>query len=105
MRPHEKTYQTHPLDYRVLVEPDPNADGDGWLAVADLRVPVDECDEVGALLSAAPDMARALLALMEPRQDKSHHFKGWCTAWSAETCDSEMCSGIRAALTKAGVLP
>jgi hypothetical protein len=56
-----------------------------------------------ALARAAPDMARALLAVLERRSDGTMHLRDGCSASRMETCDDARCHAVRAALAKAGV--
>lgn len=92
MKTYEQTWKQHPLDSRAVV------DAATELVVADVRAPLHEDGrEVGALIAAAPDMARELrhlVRLLEPKErDGGLDVPGLATL-----------NGARAALKKAGVL-
>ena len=87
---HEQEWHVCDLDERVVE----NADD---LVVADIRIPPHEgASGASRLISAAPDMARALLAVLE---------------WDKRSRDCPEAAGLypheqmRAALRKAGVIP
>ena len=61
-KPWEKKWIQHPMDYRAVCELNPT-DASESLVVADIRA--DEPAEVSLLIAAAPDMAHALLAMLE----------------------------------------
>lgn len=53
------SWTVEPLDCRMVL------DAESGLVVADVRVPLSEgCAKVSALMAAAPDMKRALIALL-----------------------------------------
>jgi len=96
-KPWEEEYAVHPLDARAIISA---ADG---LVVADIREPLSGMGrEVGVMFAAAPDMARALLAMSRP------DLAGAC--WCHESRDvvryghDACCFSARTALAKAGVL-
>lgn len=108
MKPHEEEWIVHPLDSRAVVKRDAaNAEEDG-LVVADIRRPLHEDGrEVAALISAAPNMARALLANGYVRNMGDG-------LWHTLACNDQndggasclgSCTQARVALAKAGVLP
>ena len=97
MKPHEQTWEVHPLDFRAV------ADAKTGLVVADLRVPLGEAREVSALMAAAPEMARALLSFL-PNSGHARHCQGGKPPPLVGACLDE-CASARSALRKAGVLP
>lgn len=98
MKPHEKTYMQHPQDSRCVVEPQMVNGAPELVVVADLRLTVDEAHEVGALFSAAPEMARALLHVA--RSSINERVRNDATG---RVDDMQII--VQAALRKAGVLP
>lgn len=94
-KPWEEEWRVHPLDFRAV------ASFRTGLVVCDVRAPpAVNGREVSALISAAPDMARALLATGSSRGDGQWH----CHDCAGVNC-YEWCATVRAALTRAGVLP
>lgn len=92
-KPWEQDLSVHPLDSRVVI----NEEG---LVVADVREPLSTGGrEFSELFAAAPDMARALLAELDP--DGHTEKCGW-VGLGREGC-TPRCARIRSALQKARV--
>lgn len=94
-KPHEQEWRTEtsPGYGRVYIV----ADDDRMTC----ETRAEDGDEIARLISAAPDMARALLAFVS---DSGHTPDCGYSGYPDHKCSDE-CAGARAALRKAGVIP
>lgn len=100
MKPHEETWVVHPLDSRCVIRPAGRVDE--GLVMADIREPLHENGrEVALLVAAAPEMARAILALRRPDGSCWCHHSRDIYEFGHDT----VCGNTSRLLKRIGVLP
>jgi hypothetical protein len=96
MKPHEEEWARHPSKAGFWIV---NGGGEGGILLT-----VNGSEAHGTLAAAAPDMARAILAMGEHVSGSTWHLTDCIGANLSTGCLPE-CEAAREALTKAGALP